>query len=40
MKANAKDIAAGFTRAMTIPEVILQLDNMLDNGVAAVGRGK
>ena len=37
MKASANDIAAGSTRAMTFPEVILQLDDMLDDGVAAVG---
>ena len=34
MNTNAKDIAAGFTTAMTLPEVVLQLDDMLNDGVS------
>ena len=36
MKANVKDIAAGFTRAMTFPEVVLQFDEMLNDGVSSI----
>jgi len=34
---NAKDIAARFTRAITFPEVILEFDDMLNDGVSDTG---
>ncbi len=36
MNTNARDIAAGFTKAMTFPEVILQFDDMLNDGVSSI----
>ena len=36
MNTNAKDIAAEFTKAMTFPEVILQFDDMLNDGVSSI----
>lgn len=34
MQLSAKDIAAEFTEAMTFPEVMLQFDDMLNDGVS------
>ncbi len=34
MNTTAKDIAARFTRAMTLPEIVLRFDDMLNDGVS------
>jgi putative nucleotidyltransferase with HDIG domain len=36
MNANAKNIAARFTKAMTFPAVVFQLDDMLNDGVSSI----
>jgi len=34
MHASASDVAAGFTQFVSFPDVVLQLDNMIENGVS------